>query len=281
MARIPGRAARHPPLALVVAPVPPQPTSDALAAGHGGAEVAVSPSARATLRLALGLSIAVLVVLGTAGEISRLGFGHADLMGFVRLFGLGQEANVPTWYSSVTLLVAAAMAGMAGLHQRHAGSPVWWHWLLLAGLLTLMSLDESSAIHESLSVEVAYRMFGVAAAAVPWYVYYAWITPGAVVLGLVLWMLSSLWRSLLPPIRHQFTRAATTYFTGALGFEVLEAAWFAQVGTQNFVYSLLWTTQEFLEMTGVAALILALFDQLTLTRATIALRFGGPTTPLP
>ena len=60
-----------------------------------------------------------------------------------------------------------------------------------------------------------------------------------------------------------------------LGLEVAEAAWSARFGMGNAMYSALWTTQELLEMAGVAALILALLDYLALSRASITLRFAG------
>jgi hypothetical protein len=235
-------------------------------------DVVVSQRARRTVRLILASTIASLVALGTAGEIARLGFQRDTLLGFVRLFGLGQEANVPTWYASATLLIAAVLAGAVALHESQRGSQLGRQWWLLVTLLTLMSLDETAVIHETASVLLARRLLGTEG--LPWYVFYAWIVPGTVLLAGILWWFSTLWRNLSAPIRRQFTVAAALYFGGALGLEVAEAAWAARFGMQNAIYSALWTTQELLEMIGVAALILALLDHLALSRASITLRFG-------
>lgn len=236
-------------------------------------DVVVSQRTRRTIRLILASAIASLVALGTAGEIARLGFQRDTLLGFVRLFGLGQEANVPTWYSSATLLIAALLAVTAALLQFHRGNPLGRQWALLAILLTLMSLDETAAIHETASVLLARRLLGVDG--LPWYVFYAWIVPGTVLLAGILWWFSTLWQNLPAPVRRQFTVAACMYFGGALGLEVAEAAWSARFGMGNAMYSALWTTQELLEMAGVAALILALLDYLALSRASITLHFPG------
>ncbi len=232
--------------------------------------VLVSPQTRRVIRLSFGVAISLLVALGTAGEIARLGFGHDVLFGLVRLFGLGQEANVPTWYSSATLLIAATLAGVAARWQFHLGSSLARQWLFLAILLALMSMDETAAIHETVPALLARRILGSTGR--PWYVLYAWLVPGTGLVLVILWWFSNLWRSLPPLLRRRFTFAVAMYFGGAVGLEFAEAAWLARAG-EDAIYSVLWTAQEVLEMVGVAALILVLLDYLSLGRACITVRF--------
>jgi hypothetical protein len=247
-------------------------------AGEGAIEIAfvITQRSRQATRRALGVAIAALVVLGTAGEVARLGFGRDTLFGFVRLFGLGQEANVPTWYSSATLLVAAALAGTAALLKHRARDPLARRWTALAALLALMSLDETAAIHESIPALAAYRLLGEGDSP---FVYYAWIVPGAAIAAAIVWWFTSLWRGLRRDVRPRFANAAAIYFGGAVGVEVAEAACAAVLGLERAAtspfYSALWTTQEALEMIGVAALILALLDHLALERVALTRRVEG------
>ena len=75
-----------------------------------------------------------------------------------RLFFLGFDDNVPAWYSSTLLLVAALLAfecaRIAGRYSR------WDRFvlLLLAALLLLMSCDEIARLHETLPVTLSRRL---------------------------------------------------------------------------------------------------------------------------
>jgi hypothetical protein len=241
-----------------------------------------SQGTRQLIRTVLAVSIALLVTMSTACEIARLGFGYDTLFGLARLFALGQEANVPTWFTSATLLVASLLAGAVALIKRHDKERLARYWALLSVMLCLMSLDETAVIHEIFSARAAQVVFSVQGE--PWFVYYAWIVPGAIVLGLMIVWFSTLWRS-LGPMRSRFTRAAALYFGGALGTEVAEAVSAAAFGMERAfdspIYSAIWTTQELLEMAGVAALILALLDYLALNHGSLAVELTPPELPKP
>jgi hypothetical protein len=237
------------------------------------AVVVWSRGTRTLIRNLLAASIAVLVLLSTLCEVARLGFGYDTLFGVARLFSLGQEANVPTWFSSAMLIIAGLLAAAVAVNKYQAGDQLARHWVLLSIVLCLMSLDETAVMHEVFSSRAAQVVFGVRGA--PWFVYYAWIVPGIVVLGLMLVSFATLWKSLGPQTRPQFTRAAVIFFGGALGVEVAEAAFAAAFGlehaTASPVYTAIWTMQELLEMAGVAALLLALLDYIALNHICLAL----------
>lgn len=240
---------------------------------------AVSTRVRRMIGQVLIVSIGLLVLLGSLGEVARLAFGFDTLLGFIRLFGLGQEANVPTWFSSATLLIAALLAAVIAFVRYQYHDALALQWWLLSLLLGLMSLDETALIHETSAVVVAQLLLGVKDQ--PWYVFYAWIPPGIVIGCAIVWWFSTLWRSLGAEVQAGFTRAAALYFGGVLGMEVAEAAFAGAFGIEQAdnspIYTALWTTQELLEMAGVAALILALLDYLSVSHISIAMQVQ-PTT---
>ncbi|MEZ5316832.1 MAG: hypothetical protein R2752_05475 [Vicinamibacterales bacterium] len=237
-------------------------------------EMRVSADGRRRLAILLVVAIGTLVVLGSAGEIARLEFGHDVVFGLVRLFGLGQEANVPTWFSSVLLLAAGVLAGTIALLPARQDRSFAGQWAALAGVLVLMSLDETAMIHETLPALVVMRF--LPSGEVPWYVYYAWIGPGAVVLGLLIWWFVPFWRTLPRPIRRRMTVAVAVYFGGALLLELAEAAWAARFDTERLAYSALWTTQEILEMAGAALFVLALLEYLRRAGVRLCLSCHAP-----
>src|SRR5690349_22678783 len=58
-----------------------------------------------------------LIVYITGGQVSP-----------VREFDLDQENNLPTWYSSLALLLCAILLGIIGLHKSHAAAPCAGYW---------------------------------------------------------------------------------------------------------------------------------------------------------
>lgn len=236
--------------------------------------IEISKRVRRLVGRLLMVSIALLGILSTLGEIARLGFGYNTLLGLIRLFGLGQEANVPTWFSSACLLIAAFLAAVIACVRHQCRDTLALQWALLSLLLCFMSLDETALIHETSAVVAAQALLGVKGE--PWYVYYAWIPPGVVIGGVIVWWFSTLWRSLASETRGGFTRAVALYFGGVLGMEVAEAAFAGAFGLQeadaSAIYTALWTTQELLEMAGVAVFILTLLDCLLVSQIRITMQ---------
>jgi len=69
-------------------------------------EVQVKPK---KVAMALTLIVVCLTLAHTLGQFFHLVLGHDYVYGFVPLFNLNMEQNVPTLYASVTLLLCSAM----------------------------------------------------------------------------------------------------------------------------------------------------------------------------
>lgn len=71
------------------------------------------------------------------------------------LFDLDREANLPTWYSSLKLLLAAAAAVACYLSEAAEGeteAPRYRAgWLLVGAFLLALSADETGQVHETLT----------------------------------------------------------------------------------------------------------------------------------
>ncbi len=112
-----------------------------------GPRVAVVPLAPAWVLLATLLAFDAATLLGHMSLAGNEALGN--------LFDLDHEANLPTWYSSLKLLLAAAAAMLCylseapraaaeGLKRRSA-------WLVVAALMLALSADEAAQIHETLT----------------------------------------------------------------------------------------------------------------------------------
>ena len=169
--------------------------------------------------------------------------------GDLRVFTyVGNEANLPTWWT-VTLLVGAAVlhvqAGGLARRSRARGAAAWW---VLASLLALLALDELTALHERLDV------WGVALTdagfAFPWLVLGAPVAIAIIAVALVAG-------------RH-LPRRSTLLSLGGIGLLFLSAVGLEAVGGlllgdqqgeyqgESLPYTLLMHLEEFGEMAGAA-----------------------------
>jgi len=169
--------------------------------------------------------------------------------GDLRVFTyVGNEANLPTWWT-VTLLVGAAVLHVqaGGLARRCGarGAAAWW---VLASLLALLALDELTALHERLDV------WGVALTdagfAFPWLVLGAPVAIAIIAVAVVAG-------------RH-LPRRSTLLSLGGIGLLFLSAVGLEAVGGlllgdqqgeyqgESLPYTLLMHLEEFGEMAGAA-----------------------------
>lgn len=227
--------------------------------------VHISPAAVSKI---LAVLIALLIMASTIGQISTYYFGHGRLLGFVRLFALGEEGNVPTWYSSMTLLACAALLAVTALHARHRADRWWRHWAGLAVIFLWLSVDEAAQIHE-LTIEPLHDRLGVGS-----FLRWAWVVPGMLLVAVLGIVYLRFVIALPRPTRRLVVIAGAVFFAGGLGVEMISGWWFERYGNENFGFAMLWTAEEGLEMTGVAVFLYALLRHLADDAVSMPLRFA-------
>ena len=129
-----------------------------------GPQVEIIISPLRVLRVLTWTTAAVLLI-NLAVLASRVLTGHGHLLGFGSMFYVGEEANVPTWYSSSLLLLCSALLWIIACATKRAydGRSRWW--TALSVVFLLMSIDETATIHERIGglCEYVFRtqFFGV------------------------------------------------------------------------------------------------------------------------
>jgi hypothetical protein len=121
-------------------------------------EVRVVVSRRRVVRFVAAL-IAILVFLSFAGQVIKFELGYPSVFGLVPLLDVNLENNIPTWYQSIALATCAGLLALLGVAARRTGAPFAWHWLGLALIFLLLSLDEVGSLHER-TVEPLSRLVG-------------------------------------------------------------------------------------------------------------------------
>lgn len=214
------------------------------------------------IRLILACGVAACVVAGSCVAAVAALTGADQLMGFKRLLELNGERNLPTWFSSGILLVAATLLGGLALNadRRHRAA-----WTFLAVVFAGLSLDETASIHEMSNAPLR-RVLHLGPG-----LYFPWIVGGLLLAGLVLVREWRLLRSLPRHTSSWFIVAGIVYVSGAIGFEALAAPLYAS-HAHPFAHAALVTAEELLEMLGVTLFIVALARHWVASGAAVTLR---------
>lgn len=195
---------------------------------------------------------AILLFLHGLGLYFRYELEHPLAMGFVPLFNFDTEGNVPTFYSSLLLLVASLLFYWAAQINRAADSKQTRQWHLLSLIFFFLALDESAAIHELLidPLRTAFHLKGL--------FYFSWVIVGMVgVLLLGIFFLRFV-ISLPAQFRTELLLAAALYLTGVIGLELVGSDYASIHGLANLRYELIATGEELFETAGLITLINAL-----------------------
>jgi len=219
----------------------------------GGYTITLSPWATF---LVLSATAAVLLVGSLAGQVLKYRFNHDHVFGLVNLLNVDLEMNLPTWYSSATLLLAAALLAIIAGRRAATEDGKAGYWAGLGAVFVYMSADEGASIHELLTPVLRQPAF------LPGPLYYGWVLAGLPASFVVAVLYARfVWR-LAPEVRRLFGAAAMLYLGGALGVEMAGASHAFRHGIDNLAYSLWTTLEEGMEMAGVAVFVYALLRQM-------------------
>lgn len=211
------------------------------------------PKAWKITRVLLAVVVA-LILLSIVGQVSKYFFGHPKLKEFVPTFYVDYESNVPTWYSSIALLLCSAILAGITVVKWRAQDAFRHAWAFLSILFLALSIDEVAGIHE-MPIESLRKTLGVSGL-----LYYTWVIPGAVFVGSVGLILAKFLFNLPKRTRNLMLLAGVVFVGGAICVEMVSGLHASQFGEENFGYSMIITVEELCEMLGVVIFIHALVD---------------------
>ena len=211
------------------------------------------PSAKRVAGFFLAVVI-LLLTISMLGQISAHVFDHPKLKGLVPAFYVDLESNIPTWYSSFALAVAALLLLIIAAVKIQRTEPYRFHWLALSALFLLLSADEIAMLHEY-PIDPMREYFKMGGA-----LYYPWVIPGSL---FVVAMFTFFIRFVLQLPRATmllFFAAGGVFVGGAIGIEMISATIADASGENNLAYACIVTLEEACEMFGVVIFIYALCD---------------------
>jgi len=226
----------------------------------------------------IGARRAFLILLSITTALTLIGLGvdllkhrSPDLFGITgaaKLLSLNGEANIPSWYSSLLWLIAAALAWTIAAFRERVDGRFVAHWIGFGVACAYLSLDEAAMIHEAAGnlinrVLTDGRFLELGGG---WT--YAWMYYGVGLVTVFLIVYRKFLFHLPRGVVFLFIAAGVTYLSGALGVESLSAA--AENKKISSISSSTWdvmiAVEEFLEMLGVVLLIHALLTYMRMER---------------
>ena len=221
----------------------------------------------ARLAWILTITITALAAVSLAEQYVIHILGRADLEEFLIAVDVDAEANIPTWYSVITLLGCAVLLGAIASRVRKAGGRYAGHWRWLGILFVALSIDEMAELHEHLGrLQSIWDTHGI--------FYFAWVIPGAAFVAVVGLLYARFLAHLPARTRRRFVLSAVVYVTGVLGVEAI-SGWRAEtMGMNNMTHSCIATVEEVMEMAGVAMFMVALVRHLAGENEDLAIEIG-------
>lgn len=202
--------------------------------------------------------LAVLALLSALTAFLRLRLPPGDewkFFGFLPLFELDSESNIPTWYSSSLLLVCSALLGWIAREKTNSGDRFRVHWWILSAGFVYLSMDETAMIHENFIAII--HFFGSPSGVF----FFAWVVPALILLPFLGLAYLKFLRHLPGRIRAGFLISAAFYLGGAIGMEMIGASYSSRGYPHNsFSYTLITHIEEVLELCGIILFVRVLLN---------------------
>ncbi|WP_319205480.1 hypothetical protein [uncultured Ilyobacter sp.] len=193
--------------------------------------------------------------------------GHPHVYGFVPLFDFDSENNIPTYFSSIILLISAVLLKIIAIFKKSISDDFHLNWSVLSFIFLWMSVDESSKIHELLSEPIK-NLFDL-----PRIFNYAWVILGTLFILILFIFYYKFLLNLPKKTMFYFVVAGLVFVTGAIGVETISGYYRYVSVEKDFIYTIMITIEESFEMLGVIIFINGLFQYAEDNISRIKLKF--------
>jgi hypothetical protein len=212
--------------------------------------IAVLPSSAAARRAGIILSVATLAVL--IAFVTTFTFERfTSVSTGKRLFDIGGENNVPTWWNSTLLTLVALGALGASRIVASSSAPERRAWRVIAVAAAYLSIDETASLHEQLG-DVVPSGFDPPT--------YAWVLPGAALAGIGSAVLVAFGRNLPDPTAGRLGLALVAYGAAAIGIEAFNGWVRRQDDDQSIPYAVGTLIEEAVEMGACVFAVTVIVD---------------------
>lgn len=193
----------------------------------------------------LALATAALSALGIMVEILA---GHHETHGWLVVFDLDKEWNVPTIFSAFLLFAASGLLTLIAAERHRVRASGFRHWMALAVIFCFLGFDELFSIHNSAKhlVPVWFKHIGLFN--LRWDL--RWVVIGIPFTLAIVILFVPLVLRLSRRTACGIVIAGMVYVGAALGVEMIGGWWIGRHTRTNWTYSALVVIEETFEMVG-------------------------------
>ncbi len=168
------------------------------------------------------------------------------------------EYTIPSLFSSFSLLSCSIILGFISRKKWQNNDKYTGRWIGLSVIFFYLALDETISLHEQL-IHPLRKLLNATGI-----FYYTWVIPGLILVIAVVLIYWKFVQALPPKIKYLFFLSGIFYVGGVIGIEMLGGYYAYLYDTNNFIYEILVTIEEFFEMLGVVVFIYALLSYIKL-----------------
>lgn len=214
------------------------------------------------LSVALWAASLTVITLGLFRELYVTVFGFETIAKDLRHLAFNAEYCLPAWYSSLVLVLSAALLTITALSAVRNGERNVLHWVLLVPIFIGLSIDEATGIHE-IVIEPMRNGLDLSG-----FLHFGWVIPGMVLVAAGGLLYLPFLLALPARTRFMFVGAGFLYVGGALGMEIVGGKLLTVYGDTSFPYQVAYCTEEIMEILGATLFAASLLGHLKR-------RFGG------
>lgn len=210
-------------------------------------------------------AIAFLLIANLSIIYLRFVRGFQHLRGFIHGFYFDAEANFPSLYSALAILVSAYLLWLISNLDREKSAKRSFYWKLLSVVFVLLAMDEFGSLHEYM-IEPLRGILDKSSLDSD-YLYFAWFIPYVILVLVLCIVLLRFFLGLPRRTRWLFLIAIVLFLSGAVGMEMIGGNYWANQGwaidgsdDADLYYALIITVEELLEMLGIVVFIYALSE---------------------
>ena len=202
----------------------------------------------------LSLLLLIILLLQIPSIIGLVFYLDGNNIGWLfNLFNVGEEGNIPSYYSSTSILFASLLLGFISLFRKINGL-TYSLWLVLSLIFFFLSIDESVQLHERIGIFLIDNNFDLTG-----YLSYGWVIP----YGLLSIVFAGVFYfKFLPQLPKKifwlFIISGSIFVLGAIGLEMIGAKIYHTHNFSKIINAVCYSIEEFLEMLGIALFIYAL-----------------------
>ncbi|WP_210463530.1 hypothetical protein [Rufibacter roseolus] len=190
----------------------------------------------------------VLVALNLIACYLRNVLGYESVFTFIQKFYMDSEGNVPAFFSTSILFFSAFLFFLISKAKKSTGDPFYKHWAGLSLIFCLLACDEGFQFHEMLAIPFnTLKPTGI--------FLFSWVLGAG--LFVVIFSIAYIRFLLSLPAKYSrnFFLAGLIFISGTLGMEMVGGWIVENYGREGILYSVIFTIEETLEITGIILLI--------------------------